>query len=124
MHRLAAISVVVLLLVLTLPGCRRRSTAPEPAPAEGPSQNPLLPVAGQPAQSDVRRGAEIQVNRNDLAQIAKYYLSYDLENNRPPANQEDFVKYLRSDRNFPEKMITPVEKGYIVLVPNVKPTSN
>jgi hypothetical protein len=120
--RFLTVSLVMLLMALAVPGCRKKSTAPEPAEAPGP--NPLTPVAGQPAQSDVRRGAEIQVNRNDLRQIALSYANYEIENNRPPAKLEDFVAYLRSDRNFPAKMIEPLEKGYIVLVPNVKPTSN
>jgi hypothetical protein len=113
----------VLLLTLSLAGCiRKAKESAEPARVE--NQNPLNPVGGQPAQSDIRRGAEIQVNRNELSQVAKYYLNYELENGKPPATQAEFVAYLRADRNFPEKMITPLEKGHIVLVPNVKPTSN
>jgi hypothetical protein len=113
---------VVLLLALTLPGCRKRNTAPEPS--EGPSQNPLNPTGQQPAQGDVRRGAEIQVDRNGLKQLATYYVNFDLENNRPPASLQEFLTYLRNDRNFPAKMIAPLEQGHIVLVPNVKPNAN
>jgi hypothetical protein len=118
-----------MLLAFTASGCRKKNdttttatgTPPAPAPAPQPGGNPLTAGIGQaPAQGDIRRGVERQVDQNLLTETAKYYIQFNLENNRSPANVDELVNYMR---DAPGKFTQALKDGWIVMVPGARTSS-
>ncbi len=119
--RIAVVVLSVLTLSLTSAGCLKKKKAAE---AE-PTGNPLQPVAGgAPAQGVVRRGAQIQVNKQVFRDIGQYYALYRNENGRPPQNMAEFLAYLKSDPNARTRLPPVLESGSVVMIFNPPPSSN
>src|SRR4051812_21993635 len=93
-----------LVSVLLLAGCgkdappsaapaRQIANSPEAhpgAPAKSGDNKPILNVdSGQAAAMHVTRAKDIQALKSDMAQIAQYYIQYQTENNRAPANWQE-----------------------------------
>ena len=111
-------SLLILTLALTSAGCRRKA-ADADAP---PERNPLMPVPGQaPAQSDVRRGGERQLNQSSMRQILLFYTQYCDTNGSPPKTLEEFLNYIKTDGRTEYQLL---QAGTVVLVLNVRPSSS
>jgi hypothetical protein len=121
----------MLLVALCATGCRK-PVAGNANPAGGqtqpgvaqpnPAGNPLQVGVGQaPAQGDIRRGAERQIDQNLLTQIGKYYIQFNLENNRSPSSVEELLATMK---DAPGNFRQALQDGWIVLVPNAPTTSN
>jgi hypothetical protein len=122
------------ILLAAVSGCRKKSdtsstssSTPGPTPAPAPVSaegggNPITSGIGRaPAQGDIRRGAERQVDQNLLSETAKFYIQFNLENNHSPANVDELVNYMRG---APGKFTQALKDGWIVMVPNARTSSN
>lgn len=132
--RTRTILLLVILLAAASSGCRKKSDTaskasstpgPTPAPAAVPAGgggNPITSDIGRaPAQGDIRRGAERQVDQNLLSETAKFYIQFNLENNHSPATVDELVRYMTG---APAKFTQALKDGWIVMVPNAKTSSN
>jgi hypothetical protein len=121
----------LLLVALCLTGCRKpaggnanpgggqnQPAAPQPNPAGNPLQ---VGVGQAPAQGDIRRGAERQIDQNLLTQIGMYYIQFNLENNRSPSSVEELLATMK---DAPGKFRQALQDGWIVMVPGAPTTSN
>src|SRR3954451_17047361 len=94
---------LVLLLVITvaLTGGRKRQGASEPPPTEVQGNTITQNIGKAPAQNDIQRGAERQVDQGMLKELASFYIQYGLNNGgRAPANLEEF---LAANKDMPKK---------------------
>lgn len=117
-------TVVLMIAVLQLSGCRKRNAAPKEDDAADGGRNPIAAAAagGAPAQSHVLRGAQKRVNENDLGQLAVYYTEYQSLNGRPPKSADEFKAYVKSDLNA-RHLTQVLDEGNIVVVPNAQLSS-
>jgi hypothetical protein len=106
-------------LALALSGCGVNDTKP---PAKGDGK-PIIPEPGGPptAAAHVQRGKQLQRNKNDMGQLATFYIQYELENNRAPASWQDLKTYIG---NAAPNLVRLVDSGEVAIVPNVKPASD
>lgn len=122
--------------VLLLAGCgkeappaagpaRQIANSPEAhpgAPAKSGDNKPILNVdAGQAAAMHVTRAKDIQALKSDMTQIAQYYIQYETENNRAPANWQEFKTYMGNEA---AKFAKEVESDKVVINYGIKPSSN
>ena len=106
----------VLAVMLALAGCQKETPPPKPG-----DNKPILNVdAGQAAAMNVQRGKVVQRNKNDFQQLATFYIQYETENNRAPANWEEFKAYM--GREAPN-LVKMIEAGDVEIVYNAKPSS-
>lgn len=97
-------------------GCGKKSeTAAEEKPAAPPFQRNEASLAGMVKQER----SKIQ---NDFNNLAVYYLSYELEMGKPPANWEDFKPYIV--RDGPASLVSGIEEGRYVVLWKTKPSSS
>jgi hypothetical protein len=82
--------------------------------------NPLRSPTGAMAKNDITRGAQKQIHQNSMVQIKLFYTMYYNEQNRPPANLEEFLKFIERDAHLEHELL---KEGHVVLVLNVTPTS-
>jgi hypothetical protein len=88
-------------------GCAaRESTSPAPRAADGGS------LSGH-----AKRGMEKPKVQNDLDEIAKFYLIYNTEHGRSPANWTEFKAYIQKDA---PKLVQAVEQGTCEIIWNAK----
>ena len=112
----------ILLLALTLTGCRGKKKDPEPEP-EG---NPLRPdpAGGGGAKNDVQRGAQRMVNQNLMRNLGQFYTLYKTDNSfRPPRTVEEFKTFLKTDPNARNELAA-LDKGWVVLVLDPPPSGH
>jgi hypothetical protein len=110
-------------VLLMLCGCQK-PPAPPPQQAKQPvgENKPILNVDSSPsAAMHFQAGKQVQRNKNDFAQLAMFYIQYETENNRAPANWEEFKAAM--GREAPN-LVKLVESGDVVINYNVKPSSN
>jgi hypothetical protein len=58
---------------------------------------------------------------NEMSQLAKFYVMYDLEFRHPPKTVKEFQDYIKKDSG---QLVKWMNDGYYVVLPNIKPTSN
>jgi hypothetical protein len=124
-------ALVLLPVALCVTGCRRPAAGNanppggqnQPAPAEpNRAGNPLQVGPGHaPAQGDIRRGGERMIDQNLLTEIGKYYIQFNLENNRSPSSVEELLATMK---DAPGKFRQALQDGWIVMVPKAPTTSN
>jgi hypothetical protein len=126
--------------VLLLAGCQKEKEASQAAanaakpaanaPASQPQANqpkpgdnkPILNVdAGQGAAMHFHRAKDIQALKGDMNQIAQFYIQYETENGRGPANWQEFKSYMGNDG---ARYTKEVESDKVAINYGVKPSSN
>jgi hypothetical protein len=117
--RIIVVLFAALMLAPSSIGCAKKKK-PAAEATEEPAGSVLKPEAGgRTAQSFVGRGAQRQVNQQLLRNIGQYYVLYRTEKGRDPQNLQEFMDYLKSDREARgAKMPEALEKGGIVMVFN------
>jgi hypothetical protein len=102
--------VAAVALTVVLSGCSRRMRMQD----EEPKENIMKPNTQAPAQGALRRGAQMQVNKNTLHQMGIFYNMFCSENNRAPT-LEELKEFIKRDDRIGYEMLT---NGLIVLVPH------
>ena len=98
---------ILLLATSLLAGCAAREpTSPTPAAADGGS------LSGH-----AKRGMEKPKVQNFLDEIGKFYVQYNTENGRSPANWNEFKAYIQKDA---PKIVQTVEQGSCEIIWNAK----
>jgi hypothetical protein len=129
--------------LLVLGGCQKgannqqaKATAPEkeegwnPRGAYQPPPNATEPKRGGirgdsdmvgAAGQNVRQGAERQKAKGILENIGLFYQTYNTENGRWPANQQEFIAYIQRDAPH---VVEALKNDYFVVLWNTQPDSN
>jgi hypothetical protein len=98
---------ILLLAASLLAGCAaRESTSQAPPAADGGS------LSGH-----AKRGMEKPKVQNFLDEIGKFYVQYNTENGRSPANWNEFKAYIQKDA---PKIVQTVEQGSCEIIWNAK----
>jgi hypothetical protein len=115
--------ILIFAILLALGGCKKKPRGDSPpSDPDGDTGNPITRNIGKtPARNDIQRGAERQVNQAALEQIAKVYIQFELENNRSPATVDELLGAMRG---FPAQHIDMLKDGWLVMVPNARPTAS
>lgn len=96
---------------------------PPPPPGgggNGGGGNPIVPGAGPGVMAG--RGAGMKTDaRNQIGQIAKFYIAFNTEFNRSPASKKELMDYLKTEAN---KEYQSLQEGYFEIVPNAQLASN
>jgi len=93
---------------------------PQGGGGNGGGGNPIIPGAGPGVMAG--RGAGMKTDaRNQIGQIAKFYVSFNTEFNRSPASKKELMDYLKNSAN---KEYLSLEEGYFEIVPNAQLASN
>jgi hypothetical protein len=115
---------LAILLVAGVSGCRKKGATTDSPPSNsgGGTGNPITDGIGKtPARNDIQRGAEKQVDQSVLVEMAKVYIQFNTENNRSPADVNEFLAYMQG---FPAQYINMLKDGWIVMVPNARLTGS
>lgn len=136
--RTLRLGVLLLLATVLSVGCRKMTGQQAQAPTntasptqKGPAPKPPVNPPPRPGGGGgvpgggggvmaVRTAAERQRAANDLKQIGLFYKQYELENSRPPANQQEFISYIQRDGR---KIADEINKGIYLVYWNVGPNS-
>ena len=101
-------------------GCQKPPAQQAKQPAG--ENKPILNVdPGTSAAMHFQAAKQVQRNKNDFAQLAQFYIQYETENNRAPANWQEFQAYMGREAPNLAKL---VESGELEINYNVKPSSN